>query len=270
MKHLALPRLLIPALLIIPAGASGHDTWFIPDRFVVAAAEAVVFDLTSGMEFPKNDSAIKQERLEVARCRLAGSTTEISGIEAGPQSLRLKQQVEKAGLATCWVQLLPRALELKPAEVEEYLEEVGAPDSIRKAWAEMKPQRWRESYRKGAKTVLRVGEAENDVSWKEPVGMPLEIVPERDPTRVKVHATELFTVTVLKDGAPLADFSLNAIRAGDKEGETRKTNAGGAVSFRLAQPGRWLIRGTELRRSQKPDVDWESDFSTLTLEVSPK
>jgi hypothetical protein len=36
----------------------------------------------------------------------------------------------------------------------------------------------------------------------------------------------------------------------------------------LDKAGRWLLRGTDLRESTKKDIDWESDFTTLTIEVA--
>lgn len=248
----------------------GHDTWLNPERFALRKNATVVLELTSGMDFPKNETAIKPERVAAARCRLATETFDISEIQAGAASLRFKHSLKADGVAVCWVQLHPRALELKPEQVSEYLDEIGATEDLRKEWAAMTPPRWRESYRKNSKTILRVGLAENDGSWRESVGMPLEIVPESDPTQLRVHATELFTVRVLKNGEPLADFPLNAVRGGTSKGETRKTDSAGLVSFLLDKPGRWLLRGTEVRRSSQPDVDWESDFTTLTLEVAAK
>jgi len=46
-------------------------------------------------------------------------------------------------------------------------------------------------------------------------------VPEKDPTTLK--ARDEFTVRVLKDGALFAEFSFNAVSAGEAKGETRKT-----------------------------------------------
>ena len=34
----------------------------------------------------------------------------------------------------------------------------------------------------------------------------------------------------------------------------------------MARAGKWLLRGTELRSSNKPGTDWESDFTTLLFE----
>ena len=252
--------------LITASAARAHDTWLLPDRFEVAPNETVVVDLTSGMEFPKLETGPKRERVQTAQCRLAGRTFEISDIKAGAKALVLRTALPDEGIAAIWVKLPPRALELKPKDVEHYFEEVDPPASVRKQWAEAKePRRWRELYTKHQKTFVRVGNAEGDRSWAEPVGSALEIVPEKDPTALR--AGDDLPVRVLKDGAPHADFALNAVAAGETKGETRRTDADGRVVFRLAKPGRYLVRGTDLRKSTQRDTDWESDFVTLTLEA---
>lgn len=221
--------------------------------------------MTSGMEFPKNDVAPKPERVKSASCRLAGKTFDIANKSPAPHSLQFKTELVEAGVAVFWIKLPPRTIELKPAEVEHYLEEVSAPESFRKQWSEMTPQRWRESYTKHPKTFVRVGNPTTDEAWKEPVGMFLEIVPEQDPTQL--HAGGEFVVRVLRDGTPFADFALNAVPEGETKGETRRTDSAGRVGFRLNKAGRWLFRGTDIRQANAPETDYESDFATMTVEV---
>ncbi len=259
--------ILAPLMLAIslPASALAHDTWLIPDQFNLAPKSTVTLDMTSGMEFPKLDSGPKPERVQSATCRLAGKTFEITNKAAAPNSLQFKAELPDAGVATFWVKLPPRSIELKPEEVKEYLDEVDAPEALRKQWAEMKEQRWRESYTKHQKTFARVGDPTSDLSWAVPVGTFLEIVPEKDPTTLK--AGDDFPVRVVKDGKPFGGFSLNAVNAGQPKGETRKTDSDGQVIFRLDAAGRWLLRGTDIRKSNQPDTDWESDFVTLTVEA---
>jgi uncharacterized GH25 family protein len=262
---------ILPALMFavsLAASALAHDTWLIPDQFNLAPKSTVTLDMTSGMEFPKLDVGPKPERVQSAKCRLAGKTFDIANKAATPNSLQFKTELTDVGVATFWVELPARAIELKPAEVKEYLDEVDAPEALRKQWAEMKPQRWRESYTKHQKTFARVGEPASDRSWADPVGTFLELVPEKDPTTLK--AGEDFPVRVLKDGEPFAGFSLNAVSAGQTKGETRKTNGEGRATFRVGTGGRWLLRGTDIRKSTQAEIDWESDFATLTLEVKEK
>lgn len=265
-KFAILPALAFAIALSTPARA--HDTWLIPDQFNLAPKSMVTLDLTSGMEFPKLDAAPKPERVKSANCRLAGKSFEITNKAAAPNSLQFKSELADEGVATFWVKRPPLSIELTPDQVKEYLDEVDAPAALRQQWAEMKEPRWRESYTKHPKTFARVGQPPSDRSWAEPVGMFLEIVPEKDPTALR--AGDDFPVRVLKDGKPFADFSLNAVSAGETRGETRKTDADGRVTFRLGKEGRWLLRGTDIRKSSQPETDWESDFTTLTLEVKPK
>jgi uncharacterized GH25 family protein len=254
------------ALAVLLSSTEAHDTWLLPDKFDVAPGATVTLDLTSGMAFPKLESGPKPERVQEAKCRLAGQTIEFTQKIAGPNSLQLKGELPQAGVATLWVKLPSRTIDLKPDEVEHYLTEVSAPDSLRKQWTDMKePRRWRESYTKHQKTFVRVGDPKTDRSWSEPVGSFLEIVPEADPTSLKPG--DEFPVRVLKNGAPLAVFALNAVSAGEEKGETKQTDAEGRVRFRLNKGGAWLFRGTDIRKAIASDIDWESDFVTLTLEV---
>lgn len=262
-------RLLIASSVGLLAGTVfAHDTWLMPNRFAVAPGSTVTLDLTSGMKFPALETGPKRERVKSAQCRLNGRTFEISDISSGAQSLVFKVPLQDAGVATLWVKLPPREIELKPAEVQEYLDEIDAPKSIRAESAKMQPQRWRERYTKHPKTFVRVGDAHGDHSWAQPAGMALEIIPEKDPTTLRVG--DELPVRVLKDGGPHPDFALNAVAAAETKGTTKRTDAEGRVVFHFDKAGQWLLRGTDLRKSTTPDVDWESDFATLTLNVVAK
>lgn len=222
------------------------------------------------MKFPELETGPKRERAEAARVRCGGQTLEISEMNEAPHSLKLKTPpLTREGVAVFWVILPSKAIELKPEQVKEYLEEINPPAAVRQQWAEMKRQRWRELYTKHEKTFVRVGQpGSDDQSWSEPVGSALEIIPEKDPTAL--WAGDEFPVRVLKNGQPYPDFALNAVAAGEAKGETRRTDAEGRITFRLIKAGTWLLRGTDLHQSAREDAEWESDFATLTLEVRPK
>ena len=258
--------LLLAALLGV---AFGHDTWLMAAQTKVKPNTTVTFDLTSGMAFPALDVGPKRERIQGAYYRLNNQSSDMTDIIAGEKSLQFKTKLSETGVATIWVKLPARRIELKPEEVKEYLDEVSAPESLRRQWAEMKePKRWRELYTKHPKTFVRVGDPISDNSWNKPIGIFLEIVPEIDPTSLKDG--DDFPIRVLKDGKPFADFALNAVTGGDKKGETRRTDHDGKVTFKMNKTGRWLLRGTDIRKSDQAETDYESDFATLTLEVSEK
>ncbi|HWC78151.1 MAG TPA: DUF4198 domain-containing protein [Blastocatellia bacterium] len=255
--------------LILCTSVVAHDTWLIPDRFAVPREGLVSLDLTSGMAFPALDSPIKPDRIDRALCRLSGHQFDIKDYSGAPKSLRFKAKLDEPGIATFSVELKPRSLELTPAQVREYLHEIDAPAAIRQQWNNARrPRRWREVYTKHSKTFVKVGEPESDRSWAEPIGTFLEIVPEKDPTTLK--AGDEFPIRVLKEGAPLSGFPIGLVHESGPKARIGRTDAGGRVTFRLDRKGRWLLRGTELRKSIQASVDWESNFTTLTIQVGTK
>ncbi|MFL6235376.1 MAG: DUF4198 domain-containing protein [Thermoanaerobaculia bacterium] len=251
---------------IFAVAARGHDTWLLPEHTSVAPGTEVSLDLTSGMAFPLLEYPIKTDRVGRSVLRLAGKTAGITTRNIGTKSLQLRTRLGSPGIATLGVSLESKSIELKPAEVAEYLDEIGAPEPLRRAWASAKePKRWREIYTKHAKTFIRVGEPGADRSWAEPLGLALEILPEKDPTTLK-PGDEL-AVRVLRKGRPVPQLSLGIVHGGHAQGALRMTDAEGRAVLRLDRAGLWLLRATDLRQSSRKDANWESDFATLTLEV---
>ena len=254
---------------LIALSALAHDTWIVADQMRVAPKTTVTLDLTSGVEFPKLGVGPKPENVPNASGRLAGRTFEISEKSPAPQSLQYKTELSEAGIAAIWIKLPSRTLELKPEQVKMFNEEVNAPEALQKEYDNMpEPKRWRGTSTKHPKTFVRVGDAKGDTSWKEPVGLSLEIVPEKDPTALR--AGDEFPVRVLRDGAPFAGFALNAVSAGDKKGETQTTDGGGRATFKLNKAGRWLLKGVEAHKATVPDMNFEATSTTLTFEVGEK
>jgi uncharacterized GH25 family protein len=246
--------------------AEAHDTWLQPRRTAVPPGTIAQLDLTSGDRFAVFDTAIKQDRIEVARARLNGKISDIRPTAPEKKSLELRIPLSEPGVATLWLSLAPKLIEMNRKQVQHYLDEIDAPPLLTQAWYAGKGAKpWREVYSKHAKTFVRVGRPKTDRSWSEPVGMALEIVPEKDPTALR--AGDDFPVRVLRNGTPLIDFSLGIVHEGRTNRAFKKTDAAGRAVFRLARAGKWLLRGTELRSSNKPGTDWESDFTTLWFEV---
>jgi uncharacterized GH25 family protein len=258
----------IAVSILIAWPAAAHDTWILASRPRVSPGSGVTFDLTSGMAFPANEAGVKPDRLARASARLGEAVADLVREAAGKKALRLKARFSKAGIAAVWIESKPRSLELKPAEVREYLEEIGAWHSIGRKWESEGSGNWRESYTKHAKTYVRVGRPDGDDSWARPVGMELELVPESDPTQLAAGGE--LPLRLLKNGEPVPDVAVGLVAGNAKPGSLAKTDSEGRVRLRLERGGWWLIRATVLEPSSKPDLDWESRFSTLTVFVGAK
>ena len=256
--------LMLVGCIAFPSAA--HDTWLQPRRTAVLPGTIAQLDLSSSDKFAAFDTAIKPDRVATARARLSGKTFDIRPGVPEKKSLELRVPLSDPGVATLWLSLAPQSIDLNRKQVQHYLEDIDAPPLLTQAWYAGKGTKpWREVYSKHAKTFVRVGRSKADRSWSEPVGLALEIVPEKDPTMLR--AGDDFPVRVLRNGTPLADFSLGIVREGKTNRSFKRTDFAGRAVFKLPRAGKWLLRGTELRSSQKPATDWESDFTTLLFEV---
>src|SRR5262245_3134774 len=105
--------LVATALVIGARPAAAHETWLTPSAFQVPAGEtALTIDLTSGSRFPQLDHAIAPERVSAARWRLGGRQQPIADLSTMDKALRLTPRLEGSGIATIWVSLHPKAIDL--------------------------------------------------------------------------------------------------------------------------------------------------------------
>jgi uncharacterized GH25 family protein len=194
---------------------------------------------------------------------VAGETSPLEPGAAG-RALLLRGQAKTAGVAAAWIATRGRTLTLTPKQVDEYLAEIGAAATVGAEWKKSGRKTWRETYVKLAKTFVRVGDA-SDRSWSEPVGLDFELVPEADPTRLSPG--DRLSLVLLWQGRGVAGFPVGVVPAAPGKARLVATDAEGRLSLSLDQAGPWLLRATRLVPSAARPGEWESVFTTLTLEV---
>lgn len=242
-----------------------HETWLLPATFSSVPERTVAIDLTSGMQFPESEHAIHPDRVQRARFRLGGESVDMKDFNRLDTCLRFTPSFPRAGLATVWVELHPRAIELTEEKVAEYLDEIGAAASVRATWAKVKGSEvWKETYTKHAKTWVAVGGGAVDRSWQEPVGMAFELVPLTDPIGLQVGQKASFRL--LRGGKPFPGATVGLLTEGAKDRILHTTDEDGQVAFRIERAGKLLVFAVDLRRTKAGD-GWESDFTTVTLPV---
>lgn len=275
MRRAAIVLGVLALTLGIVATASAHDTWLISATNFGRVGTPFRLGLTSGEIFPNDDFAIVENRVGRAVVREAGVTRLLPRPSASALRLEYMWTPRSAGVASVGIELLPKTLVLEPNLIEEYLGEIDASDAIRATWKSLgDKQKWTESYTKHAMTFVRVAPHKSDSawiadkSWTRPLGLALELVPERDPTALR--AGDTLVVRVLRHGVPLPGFSVGAIREGRTKAIFFHTDAAGRARVIVDADGRWLLNGTSLRRSTTGATVWESDFVTATVHVAPR
>lgn len=256
------------ASLVAVADLSAHDTWLLPASMRAAVGQPVVLSLTSGMAFAADDFPIVPTRVERATSRLNGATERLGTPTSAALSLRYTWTPRAAGIAGIAVELAPKTLTLASDKIEEYFADINASKELRAQWAAIPaPKRWRESYSKHAVSYVRVGEPANDTTWRQPLGTGFEIVPEVDPTSLRAGQT--LSVRVVRGGRAISKLEVGLQYDGDTHVAFATTDAAGRAKIVIPRAGRWLVNCTDLRRTNGKNLEWESDFATLTIAVQP-
>jgi hypothetical protein len=234
----------------------------------VRVGQPLALTVTSGSAFPKEETSVAPSRIDRSEVRLGGEIDPLPRPQITPRALHYLWTPKAQGVATISFEVAPRSIELKPAEIKKYLDEIHAGPAVIAQWDSVPaPRRWRESYTKHAVSYVRVGPASPDSSWKTPMGLALEIVPEGNPAAITAGGR--LPVRVLFNGSPVAGFSLGARLEGRAKSAFVTTDTSGRALVPLLVKGRWLLFGTHLRRTNEPNLEWRSDFVTMTTYVAP-
>ena len=251
--------------LVVSADAVAHDTWLAPDRYHRNESATVSLSLTSGMEFPELDHAIKAERVAIAKARhSSGTAADLTVKGEGSNALMLTASAAP-GANTFWVVLHPRPSQLAANQVREYVEHLNVPDpdTWRVAWEKRRQSTLKYRYTKYAKTFVRAGTGGGERPWSDPTEMRLEFVPENDPTRLR--AGDTLQLLLLEKGAPRPRHPLSVIHGG----ATRlyQTDEHGRVMIDIPAAGPYLVRATTVQTSAAPATEWDVHFTTLSFEA---
>jgi uncharacterized GH25 family protein len=257
--------ILLLSALSLTASALAHETWLLPASFAAKEGEEIHIDATTGEHFPTFETSIRPDRIAILSARLGMKQLDLKTFEPKDKSLSIRQSFPNSGLATVWLELKPKDIELSDAKVAEYLDDIAATDDVRGSWAAQKGKApWRETYVKHAKTWVAVGDPKDDASWQTPVGMKLELVPLGSP--FSATSGKDFGVQLLADGKPLPKWPIGLMIKGMKEHELVVSDAEGKATFRLTQAGEAMIFTVHLRQEAKSQ-HWQSDFTTITFAV---
>jgi len=264
--HITLSALLLAAAA---SSAIAHDTWF---ARAPADAGPGALALGTGNLYPKQEFAIDPQYLARQGCRSAAGTVQpLRTLRISDVALLLAAPA--AGTLTCWAQLQAFEIEIAAEHVALYLDEIRAPKEMRERWAALQARGvvWKERYTKHARTLLASEPAAHslpagiDIGIDPDMNLDLRLAPGQAPPKVGMPVV----FQLLSGGQPLPGLALQFRSELSPLGFWAQTDAQGQVRMTVPLPGRWLLRGTELKPSvDRPDA-WDSRFITLAFEALP-
>jgi len=274
-----LPGAFTLALLLACSGSPvhAHDFWVQPSTYLVPAGTIIPMTLQVGHGTARQRSPIPLRR--IARFdALApdGAKTDLKGrLHLGSASEDGHFALQKPGAHVIVLQTDNRAQTHLPSlRFNDYLKAEGlTPALYQRTRLHRMDRDGSENYSRCAKSIVQVGlrGAGSQRQVTRPVGLPLEIVPDRSPYAVPGSAT--FPVHVLYMGRPLAGALIKLTRLEDDAApfETHLTDRAGRATFAMPAEGTWLLNVIWTRvQPSSAETDFETIFSSLSFGFSAK
>ena len=270
MTSFARARVVVALVAIaFPASIAAHDFWILPTSFQPVAGTAVGLHLLVGEHFV--GERVPRNAAQIERFFAVGP--------AGVRDVIGRDGMDPAGLLRAdapgtWVvgyRSRPSRVELPAAAFDQYLKEEGLEHVIaERARLGESTAVAREQFSRSVKSIVTVGEASGGDAVFRPLGLTLELVPERDPRQINPAGLPL---RLLYNGKPLANAQIVALRQAHREAgpvepvaKLRTDRDGRAVVPSGA--GKWMIKAVQMRRADSGSaVQWESIWTSLTFSV---
>ncbi len=276
----------IAALTVLVVGVVSAHTMFLKlDSFFLEPNSTGTVQLING-DFDLSENVIARDRMLDVSVVGPGGTMHPPGsawsdsavFHWSPDSVDtavLRFATGGAGTYLIGVSTTARVITLTGEEFNDYLVHDGLFDTIEERGAAgTTDNEATERYSKHVKAVVQVGGARSG-EWATELGYPAEFIPLRNP--YELSRGDQLRVRFLRAGEPVADQLVYASYEGyhshDAAGEhveavTTRTNADGIATIPLNGTGRWYVRTIHMAETNaEPDVDYESNWATLTFEV---
>ena len=261
---------LIVLLVATPAGA--HDFWLQPRGWQATVGTPLPFTVEVGHGPFREHWSGKAERLIALRDIKMGGVDDLRpAFVEGGLSPHLTRIFRQPGLHVIGLVTTQASSELPSIRFNDYIGAEGLTLAINaRAHAGTTDRPGREVYSRRAKALVQVGgTAPRDaILATRPIGLTLEIVPERDP--YALGPDRRLPVRVIFEGRPLggALVKLTSLEFDAKPLATARTDRNGRAAFRVPPVGSWLVNVIWSKPISSPLADFETTFSSLTFGYS--
>src|SRR5215468_25886 len=270
-------RLLLIAVGVLAMGVVGtrpgaaHDFWVQPGEYQVMPGLATSVTLFVGHGPDRQRSAIAARR--ITRFEAVGPRgirmDFHSSLQLGGRRNDGTVVFRQPGTYVLVLQTDARAYSLLPAiRFNDYLRVEGlTPALLFRERTHRTSAEGSETYSRQAKTIIRVGDEPDPApAVTQPLGLPLEIVPDADPYAER--CPKKLPLHVLYRGRPLSGalVKLTDLEHDANPIEMHLTDEKGRAVFSAHERGTWLLNviWTEVAPASS-DADFETTFSSLTF-----
>ena len=258
------------SLVFIATSATAHDFWLQPRSFQTAPGVGVPITVLIGHGDARGRWEADAKRVVMLKSVGPNGTVDLrTAFKQRGSGAHFAPVFPKAGSYIVAMQTNHASSELPAKRFTDYARDEGLTPIL--AYRSRKGNvnaAGREIYSRRAKTLIRVGpnSGVGDPRTVKPLGMTLEIVPERDP--YALGTSRKLPVHVIYQGKRLAGatIKLTNLQSDEKPIAVIKTDKLGRATFSIPERGKWLLNVVWTKPiSGRPDADFDTIFSSMTF-----
>lgn len=282
LRRMALKVLSLTAVLAATiAPVTAHQTFMITDLPVLKPGTDNFLMLRNGSYHEAGYSITRKMSRDISLVMAGERKTppegEVVDVDARPtyKDTFIKVFAEKPGTGLAGLSTIPDYIALPAVMFEEYLEHEGMTDALAEFRKNNKLGTIRERYTKNAKGLFQVGTPLTE-DFKHKLGYKAEIFLEQNPGTLK--AGDDASIQVFFDGKPLKNqlvYISHAKRDVPPKAlipETSlyglRTDDNGRAVFKITTKDKWFVQLIHMQKIVDEDADYESNWSTITFEVT--
>jgi uncharacterized GH25 family protein len=243
-----------------------HEFWLQPEKYFIKVGERLSARFMVGENFQGELWDLKTHRIEKLEVH------ESDGVKNLMDSLDIitgtfQTSFRSEGTRMLVMQSNSAFIELPGNKFNDYLKEDGLDDvyaAREKAKTLQAPAR--ELYSRHSKLFVQVGDKLDDVH-KNLAGLPIEIVPNKNPCSLKKGDEIRFHITF--NGAALFGAKVRIWNRFDNRTTIQNifTEKDGSVSVRISNPGAWMVSVVKMVPSADTKADWRSFWGSLVFAI---
>jgi hypothetical protein len=260
--------LALVAALCAPA-AWAHDFWLQPRSFWIPEKGAALVSIQVGHGADRETWSVDPGRVLMYRSIGPGGAVIDRRAQVRPGSAPQALNFSTPGTHVVVLQTNHAESSLPAVRFNDFLKEEGLTPALRHRERTRTTGRpGREIYSRRVKTLIQVGPAGGrpQPHVTRPVGLTLEIVPERNPYTAPAGAP--LPVRVLYEGRPVAGalVKLTNLQADAKPAAQALTDRAGRATFTFPRRGAWLLNVVWTKPLKgHPKADFDTTFSSLAF-----
>lgn len=254
-------------LIIVSAISQAHEFWMHPDKFFYTVGDDIIINFEVGENFIGEPWNLRKDRLSRLELHQLAKQSDLKQQVVKGLQANLKIKASAAGTHLIVMQSTDAFIKLDGEKFNSYLQEDGLDEIYyQREKTNTLSDSAKELYSRHTKLLIQVG-GEPDDTFKKIAGLPVEIVPEKNPYTLKVGDPVRFKI--LYDSKPFFGAKVKVWNRYKNRTTVQNIFAqqDGMIETRISNPGAWMVSVVKMVPSKDTKANWQSYWGSLVFGI---